>query len=127
MPIISVSLNEKNLKDIEFLKKELGYSGKSEIIRDGLRMLLSDKKEKASLKGKIDGVIVIIHNDKQSEIISTIRHKHQEIISTQVHNHLENNKCLEIFVVSGPAEKIIALSKEFQIEKKIEFVKLIIS
>ncbi len=125
--IISMSLNDKILKDIDKIQKELGFSGRSEAIRAGLRLLISDKKEKSKLKGTIDAVLLVIHEDENSEEVSILRHKYEELIKTQVHNHLENHKCLEIFILNGEAEKIKKLTEGFQTNRKIDFVKLIVS
>ena len=127
MTIISLSINEKLLRDIDKLEKELGFSGRSEVIRAGLRMLLADKKEKSRLKGVVDAVLLAIHEDKHSEQVSAIRHKYQDIIKTQIHNHLENHRCLEIFVLNGDSEQVKKISDELQTSRKIDFVKLILS
>jgi CopG family transcriptional regulator, nickel-responsive regulator len=127
MTIISISLNEKILKQINELEKEQGYSGRSEVIRAGIRQLISDKKEKSKLKGNVDAVLIIIHDEKYSERVTTIRHKHQHIIKTQIHNHLENHKCLEVFILNGDSEEILTLVSNFETEKKMDLVKLIVS
>ena len=49
MVIISISLNERILKDIDKLERDLGFSGRSEVIRAGVRLLISEEKEKAKL------------------------------------------------------------------------------
>ena len=125
--IISMSLNDRILKDIDNLQKEMGFSGRSETIRAGLRLLIADKKEKSKLRGIVDAVLLIIHDDKHSEEVSILRHKHEELIKTQIHNHLENHKCLEIFILNGNALDIRKLTEGFQTNRKIDFVKLIIS
>jgi len=123
--IVSISLNDKILSDIEKIQKEMGFSGRSEAVRAGLRMLIADKKEKSRLKGILDVILLVIHDDENSEFVSLMRHKHQDIIKTQIHNHLESHKCLEILILNGQAEKIVKLSEEFQKNRKIDFVKLI--
>ena len=37
MPIISVSLTDKNVEDLESLQKDLGFGGRSEAIRAAMR------------------------------------------------------------------------------------------
>lgn len=125
--IISMSLNDKILKDIDKLQKEMGFSGRSETIRAGLRMLIADKKEKSKLRGIIDAVLLVIHEDRNSEEVSFLRHRHEGLIKTQVHNHLESHKCLEIFILKGDAENIKKLAEGFLANRKIDFVKLIVS
>ena len=125
--IISMSLNEKILGEVDKIQKDMGFSGRSETIRAGLRMLITDKREKSKLKGIIDAVLLVIHEDKNSEEFSILRHRHEELIKTQVHNHLENHKCLEILILKGNAEDVKKLAEGFQTNRKIDFVKLIVS
>ncbi|MAG16256.1 nickel-responsive regulator 1 [Candidatus Woesearchaeota archaeon] len=127
MAIISISLNDKILKDIDALKSEQGFAGRSEVIRAAVRSLISQIRDKSKLVGKIDGVLLVMHDDIHSEEATKIRHKYERIIKTHIHNQLENHKCLEIFVVSGDAEKVRALADTFETSKKIGFTKLIVS
>ena len=50
MPIISISLTDEILNEIDKFQQELGFSGRSEVMRAGARMLLADNKEKGALK-----------------------------------------------------------------------------
>lgn len=97
--IISISLNEDLLTDLERLQKELGFSGKSETLRAGLRMLISDSKERAKMNGIVDAVLLAIHLDEYAKDVSELAHSHAPIIKTQVHHHLENEKCLELYIL----------------------------
>ena len=125
--IISISMNDKILKDVDRLQKEMGFSGRSETIRAGLRMLISDKKEKSKLRGTVDAVLLVIHEDRISGEVSALRHKYEDLVKTQVHNHLESHKCLEIFILKGDAGSIKKLAEDFQTNRKIDFAKLIVS
>lgn len=127
MPIISVSLNDKILEEIDLLQKELGFSGRSEVIRAGIRMLLADNKEQEKLEGNLNSILLLIHSQKDEEIVTVIKHKFEDITSTQIHSHLKEDKCLEIFILSGDASKIKQLVKSFRKNSKIDYVKLIIA
>ncbi len=127
MGIISISLNDKLLKEINKLEKEQGYSGRSEVIRAGLRLLVNEEREKSKLSGEIEGVIIVVNQERYNEDISKIRHEFNDIIKTQIHNHLESHKCLQIFVIKGNAEKVKIILKKFQTCKKAEYVNLVIS
>ena len=127
MAIISISIDDKLLQESDKLQKELGFSGRSEIIRAGMRVLISDHQEKGKLKGIVEGALFVVHPDKNSEDASNIRHKYEDVIKTHIHNQLENHKCLEIFVLKGSASKIIQLKDEFQSNRKIDFAKLVVS
>lgn len=126
MPIISISLNEKLLEEIDKLKDEIGYSGRSDVIRASARMLISDSKEKENLNGDINSILVLIHNQEVEDKVTEIKHDFEDIINTQIHSHLKGHKCMEIFILEGNAERIKEISTKFQINRKIDYVKLIV-
>jgi len=127
MVIISVSLNEKMLQEIDRIREELGFSGRSEVIRTGARMLIADSKEKEKLSGKINSTLLLIHSQEVEGIVTAIKHGFEDITKTQIHNHLKENKCLEIFVLDGGAERIKKMVRLFQTSGKMEYVKLIVA
>lgn len=126
MPIISISLNEKLLEEIDKIKDEIGFSGRSEVIRASARMLIADNKEKEELSGEINSILVLIHNQEVEDRVTEIKHDFEDIINTQIHSHLKENKCMEIFILDGLADRIKELSKMFQKSRKIDYVKLIV-
>lgn len=126
MPIISISLNEKLLEEIDRLKDEVGYSGRSDVIRSSARMLIADNREKENLEGNIDSILVLIHKQEAEDRVTEIKHDFEDIINTQIHSHLKEHKCMEIFILEGMAERIKELSKMFQRDRKIDYVKLIV-
>lgn len=53
MTVISVSLSSKLLNEIDNLKEEMGFSGRSEVIRASTRMLIADNRERGT-KGRYE-------------------------------------------------------------------------
>ncbi len=127
MPIISISINDKMLEELDRIQNELGFSGRSEIIRAATRMFLTDAKEKTTTSGKIKGVLLLIHPHEAENIVTEIKHDFLDIIYTQVHNRFKEGKCLELFILDGESSRIKKLTNEFQKIEKIEHVKLIIT
>ncbi len=126
MPVVSISLNREILKKIDMIQKELGFSGRSEVIRTGLRMLIADSKEKSELVGRIRSILLLIHNRKAENIVTEIKHEFEEITKSQSHDHLGDDKCLELFVLDGDAEKIKEMERLFITSRKMEYVELVI-
>ena len=124
--IISISVDNALDAHINDLQKSLGYKGRSELLRHGISLLSDDLKENLKLKGNIDAALLVIHNH-QSRNILQISHEYEEFIKSHIHHHvLEGNKCLELFLLKGPASKVKALKEQLQVRKKIEFVKLLV-
>ncbi len=125
MTIISISLSEKLLQEIDQLKEELGFSGRSEVIRTSTRMLIADNLEKKALEGNINSILLLIHNQKSEDKVTEIKHDFEDIINTQIHSHLKDDKCLEIFIMEGDAQRMNSMMKLFQVSNKMDYVKLI--
>jgi len=122
-----MSLPPEVLEQMDELEQDLGFKGRSELIRSALAMLVSDTKEKRKLSGVVDGVVIVIHPERYTDDLSEIPHTFQHIIKTQIHNHLKNHKCLEIFIIHGTAEAVKRFHEAFQTSRKIELVRLFVS
>ncbi len=127
MPVISVSVNEKMLEEIDRIQEELGYSGRSEVIRAGARMLIADKKEKEKLVGTINSLLLLIHDQDVEDVVTKTKHGFEDITSTQIHSHLKGGKCLEVFILDGDAERIKEFVESFYASGKMNYIKLIVA
>lgn len=115
------------LEKLDKIQKELGFSGRSEVIRAGARMLIADKREKEKLTGEINSILLLIHTQDVESVVTGIKHEFEDITNTQVHSHLKKGKCLEIFVLDGNAERIKEFVELFQTSGKMDYVKLIVA
>jgi CopG family transcriptional regulator, nickel-responsive regulator len=125
LTIVSVSLNEDIIESMDKLKS-LGFSGRSDIIRAGIRNLLSDERMKEDLDGEINSLLLAVHDEDSDDQVSSIRHDFDKIIIVHLHNKIDKDRCLEIFSLKGDAKEIKAISRKLQINKKMHFVKLIV-
>jgi len=127
MSVVSVSLNDKLLEDIDDFMDEQGFSGRSEVMRTAVRALLRDRKEISGLEGTVDAVVIVTHKDEDSGEIDNIQHDYQDTITTQLHNHMEGHKCLEVFMLHGGAEKVKELYNKLEASSKVEQSKIIVT
>lgn len=126
MPVVSLSINKKLLDELEIFQKELGYSGRSEIIRASIRLLLNESRSENKLKGALTGVLMVIHGHEAENTVSEIKHNYDDVIHTQLHNRFEEGKCLELFILEGDADRIRDLTRELKSSEKNDLVKLTI-
>ena len=125
MTIVSVSLSEEIIESLDKLKS-LGFSGRSEIIRAGIRNLLSDERMKEDLDGEINSLLLAVHDEDSDDQVSSIRHDFDKIIIVHLHNKIDKERCLEIFSLKGDAKDVKEISRQLQINKRMHFVKLIV-
>jgi CopG family nickel-responsive transcriptional regulator len=123
--IVSISLSKDLLDDLNKLRKRLGFTGRSEIIRASVRTMLSEEKKKEDLIGDIHALFLVTHDEKSDDEINNMRHTYDKLITTHLHNKIDRDRCLEIFVLKGNANQIRGMNKLFQSNKKMDNVKLI--
>jgi transcriptional regulator, CopG family len=125
MPIVSISLTEEILKEIDSLQKNLGFSGRSDAIRAGIRSFVSEEKQKENLTGNVNAILLVVHNDEYDNQVNGIKHSYEDLITTHLHGGSEGDPCMELFMLKGEANSVSDITKDFQINKKMDTVKLV--
>jgi CopG family nickel-responsive transcriptional regulator len=67
----------------------------------------------------------VVHNDEFDDMIAGIKHNFEDLITTHLHSKIQGNKCVELFMLDGEAERISTITKNFKINKKMDTVKLV--
>ena len=127
MPIVSISLNNEILSEVDKLKKSMGFSGRSEIIRAGIRNLISEERQRSNLSGLIHAILMVVHDEDSEQIVTGIKHNYEELIDTHLHSKIDGNKCMELFLLHGQAEKVDVMTKDFKTNRKMDQVKLVLT
>jgi len=125
VPIVSISLNDEILSEMDKLQKSMGFSGRSEIIRAGLRTLIAEEKQRNNLSGLVHAILMVVHNEESEQIVTGIKHNYEDLISTHLHSKIDGNKCMELFLLHGQANKVDVMTKDFKINRKMDLVKLV--
>ena len=125
MPIVSISLTEEILKEIDSLQKNLGFSGRSDAIRAGIRSFVAEEKQKEDLSGNVNAILLVVHNDEYDNQVNGIKHSYEDLITTHLHSKIDGDKCMELFMLKGEAGSVSSITKDFQINKRMDTVKLV--
>jgi CopG family transcriptional regulator, nickel-responsive regulator len=126
MAIISASIDDETLFELDSLCKTLSFSGRSEAIRAGIRSLASESKSAESLSGEIKAVLLLVHEEKAEKSASFLAHEFEGVVATHIHTNLKRGKCLEIFVLDGDAKKIIDMFKSAKGSRKMDYSRLVV-
>ncbi|MCU4926140.1 CopG family ribbon-helix-helix protein [Halobacteria archaeon AArc-dxtr1] len=107
MPVVSVSMPESLLEELDTFIDEYGYSGRSEAMREGARGLLTEFDEPELGGEPIVATITTVfgHETDAETRLSELRHSHQELVTSNVHSHA-GDACLELFVAEGTVEEV---------------------
>ena len=125
MPIVSISLNDEILSELDKLQTSMGFSGRSEAIRAGIRTFVSEEKQNSNLSGNIHAILLVVHNDEFDHVVSGITHNFEDLIITHLHSKIEKEKCMELFVIDKKKKKVTTMTQDFHRNKNMDTVKLV--
>ena len=125
--ILSISTDDKTLRELDSIKKLGIYSGTSEVFRAGLSALFNELHEAEKLSGRINAVLLVLHREDAEDRVTKLKHRFDALVSTQVHQKLEKEYCLEIFVLTGDAKQVREMQKSFRADKKMLMARLVVS
>lgn len=125
VPIVSLSLPESMLKDMDELERSFGFTGRSELVRAAIRMMLDENRERSGMTGEVSGLVVVTHDTEEEEPVTKIKHEFDNIIKTHIHSKLTPSTCVELFLVHGDARKVSAMSKAFRAQDEMKSSKFL--
>ncbi len=121
-----MSFPEQMIKEMSEIQESQGFTGRSELVRAAIRLLLEDSKEKNSLTGKVAALVVVTHNQDDEGPITALKHQFEGIVRTHIHSKISRDNCVELFLVEGEGSKVASMTKAFQKEEKMKSVKLVV-
>ncbi|MEM3341852.1 MAG: CopG family ribbon-helix-helix protein [Thermoplasmata archaeon] len=106
MPVVSINLSEKAVKELDTLRNIGGFVGRSETVRAALRYFASEISNTAEKTGVIEGLLLLIHDHSPKDKMDKIIHEFKGVIKTQLHQHFDCGKCLNIIILKGDAQDV---------------------
>ncbi len=103
-----VSMEADLLQAFDDLIARKGYNNRSEAIRDLVRdALVRDRWDTGT--GPVVGAITLVydhHSRLLEETMTDLQHQYADLIHCSTHVHLDEHHCVEVIVVSGPADRV---------------------
>ena len=125
MAIVSLSLPDQMVQAMDEIQEAVGFTGRSELVRAAIRLMLEETRQKESMKGPASAILVVTHDKDDEESATRIKHKFEDVVKTHVHSKVTSNDCVEIFLVQGEGREIVSMTKAFQRERRIREVRLV--
>ncbi|MBA3046200.1 MAG: CopG family ribbon-helix-helix protein [Candidatus Thermoplasmatota archaeon] len=105
--IVSLSLPNNILRDIDSAADEMGYSSRSELVRDAVRAFLRDRSEISKLEGHINGVLILVYHHDSAAQVSEVRHRHMSVFKSFMHADFDGgDDCCEVLMFCGEANDV---------------------
>ena len=95
---------EALLERIDEFADEHGYSGRSEVVREGTRTLLEEFQGRTIDGQKQMCTVTVVFEYCQPAVqqhLTGVRHEYDAIVSATTHTHVQDQYCTELYVLEG--------------------------
>jgi CopG family nickel-responsive transcriptional regulator len=125
MTIISLSIPDKLITQIDQTIKEKGYASRSEITRQALRHYLTEDLKIEDTHGETTATATLIYkeNINRQQILET-QHIHSGLVTTFLHTHIHQGYCLEVIILNGQANLIKKFIDKLRQNEQITQIKI---
>ena len=125
MTIISLSIPEKLITQIDQAIREKGYASRSEITRQALRHYLTEDLKLEDVNGDTVATITLIYkeNISRQQLLET-QHIHSGLVTTFLHTHIHQGYCLEVIILNGQAHLIKKFIDKLRQNEQITQIKM---
>ena len=107
MTVVSLSIPEALLEQVDATIAERGFASRSEITRQALRLFLKEDTHIENLEGEIVATATIIYKEKADrQRLLDAQHVYSGLVSTFLHAHIHEGYCLEVIILKGQAQTI---------------------
>ena len=120
-----VSIPRDLLEQFDEIVTKKGYVGRSEAIRDAMRLYISKHKwESEDAAGFASINIVYEHKPKLTAALLKSQHDSEAKVISTLHTHITHTHCFEILTVEGTVKGIHQLADKIGGISGIEFLEL---
>ncbi|MHB8586727.1 MAG: CopG family ribbon-helix-helix protein [Thermoplasmatota archaeon] len=124
MSVVSVSLPDPLVRQVDRLIDEGGYSGRTDVIRAAIRSFLAQQETAGAADGRDTrtGTITLVYEEGSRRILE-LRHTYARLIRSALHSHSGGN-CVEVFIVEGNGKALRSLVDELRAARETLLVHL---
>jgi CopG family nickel-responsive transcriptional regulator len=124
LSIISISLSEELLKQLDDVLGEEHSATRSEVIRQAIRNYVSEINKLEKIKGNVIATITVLYEKtEKNEELFQVQHEFSDMITAYLHSHLTEANCLEVLVVKGSSKRLKKLVDALKANKPVRQLK----
>jgi CopG family nickel-responsive transcriptional regulator len=124
-----VSMEKKLLERFDRMIKTMGYTTRSEAIRDIVRDRLVEQAVQGG-NAEIFGVLTLVYDHHKRELedrLTDFQHHHFKNIITTSHVHIDHHNCLEVVILRGKARILKNIMEHLLSIKGVKHAKLVLT
>ncbi len=110
MTVVSITLPNDLIKKFDNFAKERGYYSRSEALRDAIRTLMTEAELGKLEANKVAAIILTACDIRRRDIdvrLVELRSEFEDIVVENLHRYIENQYCVDLFLVQGEHKKIL--------------------
>lgn len=120
MPIVAVSMTDKDLEEINFLQRKGEFSNRSEVVRHAVHALMTEHRSVELVQGLVTAIITAVYYKKgQGHNVSSVQHEFREFIAATIHAHTTEGNCTEVMILTADAVNVRDFLKKLRSQKKV--------
>ncbi len=123
MSVVSVSLPDDVIEDMDKAIAADDYQGRSQYVRAAVRHYLQDRARPVGTH--IHGSITIVYAHGKEARISDVQHAFHDVVLSMMHTHCEPELCMDVLIVGGPAKRITELTETLERMRDVERCRLV--
>jgi len=104
MTVVSVSMPDELLDRLDSFADEHGYTGRSEVVREAARSLMTEFEDEQLEDRELLGIVTVLFDFESTDVeqrMMHLRHDYDTLVTSHVHNHVGNHYCMELFILEG--------------------------
>ena len=120
MTVVSVSMPDELLDRIDEFADSHGYTGRSEVVREAARNLMSEFEDRRLEDRELMAVVTVLFDYETTSVeekMMHLRHDHEDIVASNFHGHVGDHYCMELFVLEGHLEELSAFVGQIRATK----------
>jgi CopG family nickel-responsive transcriptional regulator len=124
---VTITIDDGLLGEIDELVKARGYGGRSEAIRDLVRLGLQETDASAGSDQHCVGAFSYVYDHETRELarrITDAQHKRHDVTIAALHVHLDDRSCLEVAVLKGLQSEVRHLAGSIASERGVRYGRL---
>jgi CopG family nickel-responsive transcriptional regulator len=129
VPIVSFSISDSLLKEMELMADVMGYTSRSEVIRDALRSHISEQRMYRRAKDEVFNAVMFTYKDEESERnkVARVRSQFSKLIEGEVSFSISKDRRLTVFLAMGTSDELRMLTSRIRGIRGIEQTRYIMT
>ncbi len=105
MVVISISLSGTELKEFDDITNKLGFSSRSDAVREALHRFVAQNKWIEYIDSGTPFIATIVYDGKREQPVHDTIHDFKSIVTSATHTHF-GDRCAEWVILQGDGESI---------------------